>query len=48
MLGSDNILGTDDCIMIVSTTLGDADRITIGVDEGIVMGSPYGSFDGSN
>ena len=48
MLGSDNTLGTDDGIMIGSNTLGAADRSTIGVDEGTVMGSPDGSFDGSN
>ena len=48
MLGYDNILGTDDGIIIRSTTLGDTDINTVGVDEGTVMGSPDGSFDGSN
>ena len=48
MLGYDNILGTDDGIIIGSTTLGDTDRNTIGVGEGTDMGSPDGSFDGSN
>ena len=41
MIGYDNIIGTDDGIIIRSTTLGDTDRYTVGIDEGTVMGSPY-------
>ena len=48
VLGSDNILGTDDCIILGSTTLGDADRNTIRIDEGTYLVSLDGSFDGSN
>ena len=43
MLGSDNILGTDDGIILGNTTLGAADRSIIGISEGTDMGSPYGS-----
>ena len=48
MIGSDNIIGTDDAIIIISTTLVDADRNTIGIDEETDLGSTDGSFDGSN
>ena len=48
MIGYDNIIGTYDGIIIRSTTLGEADINTIGIYEGNVMGSPDGSFDGSN
>ena len=48
MIGYDNIIGTDDGIIIRSTTLGEADINTIGIYEGTVMGSPDGSVDGSN
>ena len=48
MLGSDNIIGTDDGIIIRSTTLGEADINTIGIDEGTDMVTLDGSFDGSN
>ena len=33
VLDFDNIIGTDDCIIIGSTTLGDADRNTIRIYE---------------
>ena len=48
MLGSYNIIGTDDGIIIRSTTLGDTDINTIGIDEGTDLGSPDGFLDGSN
>ena len=48
MLGSYNIIGTDDGIIIRSTTLGDTNINTIGIDEGTDLGSPDSSFDGSN
>ena len=43
VLDFDNIIGTDDCIIIGSTTLGDADRNTIGIVEGTDLCSPDGS-----
>ena len=43
MIGSDNVLGTYDGIILGSTTLGATDRNTIGIYEGTDMGSPYGS-----
>ena len=43
MLGSDNILGTDDGIILGYTTIGAADRNIIGISEGTNMGSPDGS-----
>ena len=43
VLGYDNILGTYDDIILGYTTLGAADRNTIGIDEGINVCSPYGS-----
>ena len=33
---------------MLGSTLGVADRITLGLDEGTELGSPYGSFDSSN
>ena len=48
VLGSDHILGNDDGIILGSTTLGDADRNKIGLDEGTDLCYPDGSFDGSN
>ena len=43
MLGSDDILGNYDGIILEYDTLGAADRNTIGIDEGINVCSPYGS-----
>ena len=47
LYGDGIILGYNDGKLIAST-LGDADRNTIGINEGIELGSPDGSFDGSN
>ena len=41
------ILSCTDGELLVST-LGDVDRNTIGLDKGTDLGSPDGSFDGSN
>ena len=49
MLGSDNgiiLVSIDD--KLLGSTLGAAHRITLRLDEGTELGSPYGSFDGSN
>ena len=43
MLGSNNILGTDDGIILGSTKIGAADINTIGISEGTDLGSPDGS-----
>ena len=43
VLGSDNIPVPDDDIILGSTTLGDADRNTIGLSERTGLCSPYGS-----
>ena len=48
MVGYDNILGTDDGIIIGSTALGAADRNTIIFYERTDLGSPDICFDGSN
>ena len=48
MPGSDNILGTDDGIIIGSTTLVAAYRNKIGTDEVTDTVTIYGSFYGSN
>ena len=40
MLGSNNILGTDDGIILGSTTLGATDINTIGIDEGTDLDCP--------
>ena len=48
MIGSDNILGTVDVIIVGSTTIGDADRNTIRIDEGTDMSTLDISIDGSN
>ena len=47
VLGSDNVLGNDDGIILGSTTIGAADRNTIGLDEGTDMSNLDISFDGS-